>query len=482
MRDVGISGNDCRAGASKLTRYLSMGGQREMKLKGRSLLFRLGSAAFAIAVVVSGGLSQPARAQDWVHVETHLGVTHIRLAVADFKPGTTDPQTFTLKGIFDQTLYSDLTNAGAFDMVSKSMAPMVMPGSPKEIQLSQWSAPPANAQMVVFGSFGVAGGQINVQGYLFDTGNQQSPQILGEQFTDAANAEDARQIAHRFADEIILRLTGINGIAETKIYYVVGHGMHKEIWVMDYDGQNKHQVTYLGTDSMAPAVSPDNSKLAFESFGKYGMRIRIYSLKTHRFLYFHEPSGQAWTPTWSPNGKELAYSLASDGNPDIFTCNANGTQLRRLTAFLGPNTQPVWNPKTGTQIAWVSGMTKLPQIYTMDSDGSNVSRMTDGGYAVSPSWSPNGEILSFAWDRHYGPGAPGGEDIYIMDIASRRWEQLTHGEGVNDDPSWSPDGRHIVFQRTIGNSTNIWTMLADGTHQQQLTHNGDSSMPNWSWK
>ena len=127
-------------------------------------------------------------------------------------------------------------------------------------------------------------------------------------------------------------------------------------------------------------------------------------------------------------------------------------------------------------------MTGLPQIYTMDSDGSNVARMTDGGYATSPSWSPNGQFLTFAWNRNYGPGAPGGEDIYLMDIATHRWVQLTHGEGVNDFPSWSPDGRHIVFQRRIGNRTNIWMMLADGSHQQQLTHNGDSRMPDWSWK
>ena len=453
-----------------------------MKLNFRSRLFGVGSVVIALAVVLAGAWSAPARAQDWVRTGTNLGVQHIRLAVADFKPGTTGSQTFDLKGVFDQTLYSDLSNAGVFDMVSKSMSPPVMPGSPKEIQLPQWSAAPANAQMVVFGTFGVAGGQIAVQGYLFDTKNTQSPQVLGKQFTDTATKENARQIAHRFADEIILRLTGIKGIAETKIYYVVGRGMHKEIWVMDYDGQDKHQITHLGTDSNAPAISPDNSKLAFASFGKYGWEIRVYSLKTHRYLYFHQAGGTALSPAWSPDGKTLAYSLSAQGNPDIYTCHANGTHLQRITAFLGPNVSPVWNPKTGTQIAWVSGRTGLPQIYIMDSDGSNVSRMTDGGYATSPSWSPNGQFLTFAWNRNYGPGAPGGEDIYLMDIASHRWVQLTHGEGVNDFPSWSPDGRHIVFQRKIGKSTNIWTMLADGTHQQQLTHNGDSLMPDWSWK
>ena len=98
----------------------------------------------------------------------------------------------------------------------------------------------------------------------------------------------------------------------------------------------------------------------------------------------------------------------------------------------------------------MSGRTGLPQIYTMDQDGANVQRMTDGGYAVSPSWSSSGQFLTFSWNRKYGPGAPGGQDIYIMDIATKRWQQLTHDAGTNDFPSWAPDGRHIVFERKHG--------------------------------
>ena len=134
------------------------------------------------------------------------------------------------------------------------------------------------------------------------------------------------------------------------------------------------------------------------------------------------------------------------------------------------------------QIAWVSGRNGLPQIYMMDADGSNVQQVTTEGYAVSPSWSPNGRLLTFAWIRHYGPGAPGGQDIYLMDVASRQFVQLTHDSGRNDFPSWSPDGRHIVFQSTRSGSEQIWTMLADGTHQQQLTREGKNSQPNWSFK
>ena len=115
----------------------------------------------------------------------------------------------------------------------------------------------------------------------------------------------------------------------------------------------------------------------------------------------------------------------------------------------------------------------------MDSDGSNVQRMTDGGYATSVSWSPNGQFLAFAWNRKYGPGAPGGQDIYIMDIASKRWTQLTNGIGRCDFPTWSPDGRHIAFAVGSGPRGQIWSMLADGTEKHNLA-GGD--MPNWSFR
>jgi TolB protein len=150
------------------------------------------------------------------------------------------------------------------------------------------------------------------------------------------------------------------------------------------------------------------------------------------------------------NGAKLAFSAHAPGDPEIYTADASGGNVKQVTTFRGPDVSPTWNPKTNSQIAWCSGRTGLPQIYIMDSDGTNVQRMTDGGYATSPSWSPNGQFLAFAWNRKYGPGAPGGQDIYIMDIASKRWTQLTHDQGRQDFPSWSPDGRHIVFQREQG--------------------------------
>jgi TolB protein len=425
------------------------------------------------------------RAQDWVHTGTNLGADRIRIAAADFKPGGADPQIPALKAVFDATLYADLGNAGIFDLVSKSLAPQATPGSPQEINLPQWAAAPANAAMVAFGSLSADGGRITVSGWLFDAHNTVSPQVLGKQYGDTASEESARAIAHRFADEIILRLGGgINGIAETKIYFISTRSGTKEVWVMDYDGQNQHAVTHLGTISISPRISPDNSRLAFASLGRDGWTIRMFSLELNRYVAF--PAGTAGgsnqSPAWSGDGSKIAFSSARTGNPEIWLADAGGGNLHKLTAFKGPNIGPTFNPRTGAQIAWVSGRTGEPQIYTMDIDGSNVQRITDGGYAVSPSWSPNGQLLAFSWNRKYGPGDPGGDDIHVIDLASKDYLQITHESGSNDFPSWAPDGRHIVFQRTIGGHTEIWTMLADGTQQHQLTRGGNNSMPNWSWK
>jgi len=440
--------------------------------------------AFSLLLSLTG-LASPVHAQDWVHAGTNLGNAKIRLAAADFKPASTDPLTPTLKAVFDATLFNDLANAGLFDMVSKSFSPQAAPGSPQEINLGQWAADPANAAMVAFGSLSVATGRVQVYGWLFDTHNTANPQVLGKQYNEAASEEMARTIAHRFADEIIYRLGGgINGIAETKIYFISSRSGSKEIWAMDYDGQNQHQITHLGTISISPRVSPDNTRIAFASLESKGWAIRMFSLEIGRMVTFPggATGGANQSPSWAPEGNRIAFSSSRSGDPEIWVANLDGSNMHRITFFAGPDVAPTWNPKTGTQIAWVSGRTGLPQIYIMDQEGANIQRMTDGGYAVSPSWSPNGQFLTFSWNRKYGPGAPGGQDIYIMDIASKRWLQLTHDAGNNDFPSWSPDGRHIVFQRKLGTHTEIWTMLSDGTQQQQLTHGGSNMMPNWSWK
>ena len=422
-------------------------------------------------------------AQDWIRTGTGLGVEKIRLAAPDFRLVASDAQTQALASTFNTTLWNDLQFAGIFDMVSKSFYPVSIPGAPQDVQLADWGNPPPNANMLAFGNVSVESGSISVQGWLYDAKNAQSPQVLGKQYREEANNTNARLIAHRFANEIIFRLGGgIAGVAETKIYFVSNRSGSKEIWQMDYDGANPKQLTHNGSIALSPHVSPDGSRVAFSGVTKEGWQIQMYSLELGRLVTFQHSGGDNYSPAWSPDGQSLAFSSSRSGNTEIYTVAAGGGTPRRLTESKGPDVSPTWNPKTGAQIAWVSGRTGLPQIYTMASDGTNVVRMTDQGYAVSPSWSPNGQFLAFAWVRSYGPGEPGASDIYVMDIASKQWAQLTHDGGRNDFPSWSPDGRHIVFQSSRHGRTQIYSMLADGTEVRQLTAGGENTQPNWSFK
>jgi len=438
----------------------------------------------ALAVLLA---TAAARAQDF-NIDITKGNTSIRLAAANFKTAT--PDAAALAATFNTVLYADLNTAGIFDMVSKSLAPQSTPGTQSEISLSQWSAAPASASMVAFGNLAVASGHLVATGILDDARNTQFPQVFTKQYTADSTDDEARQLAHQFADDIIFRLGGgTPGIAESKIFYVkLGpngrDGITKEIWQMDYDGANQHQITHLGSVSLSPRVSPDNSRIAYSTLGKNGFQIQMYSLLLGRNVAFSSVGGTNLSPAWSPSGQQLAFSSSRTGDPEIWIADPQGNLAHRITNYRGPDVSPTFNPKTGAQIAWISGRTGLPQLYIMDADGSGVTRMTDGCYATSPSWSPNGQFIAFAWDRKYGPGAPGGQDIYVMEVATKRWIQLTHDGGRCDFPAWSPDGRHIVYANSPDGHfphTRIMTMLADGTQKRALTGPG-TDMPNWSWK
>ena len=440
--------------------------------------------ASLVAVVVLCSAPAASAFQGKITVELNMGQERPRLAVADFKPGSSDPRTAPLNTVFNETLWYDLDNAGIFDMVAKSFYPLSSPAAPAELKAAAWSSPPPNAGLLAFGSLAVDTGKVDVQGWLVDVKNPASPPVLGKQYREDATPDNARLIAHRFADEIISRIGGgIPGIAESKIFFISTRSGAKEVWSMDYDGANQQQLTHLRSIALSPQVSPDRSRVAFTALTKDSWQIMMYSLDLGRTVSFPHFGGDTFSTAWSSDGTKIAFaSTMNTGISEIHIADVSGAGARRLTATRGGDVSPVFNPKTNGQIAFVSGRTGLPQIYIMDADGSNVQRITDQGYAVSPAWSPNGLLLAFSWVRSYGPGILGGADIYVMDIASRQIVQLTHDGGRNDFPSWSPDGRHIVFESTRSGNQQIWSVLADGTHLQQLTRAGRNTQPNWSYQ
>src|SRR5216684_8323643 len=250
-----------------------------------------------------------ASAQDWVHTGTNRGAP-IKLAVPDFKAASGDPQTAPLNTVFNQTLWNDLDNSGVFEMVSKSFYPLQTPGTPGELKVETWGNAPVDAAMVAFGNLGVANGKVNVQGWLFDAKNAGAPQILGKQYQENATPDYARLIAHKFADEIIFRLGGgINGIAESKLYFISSRSGHKEVWQMDYDGAAQSQLTHLSSiASLSPRVSPDNTRIIFSSFAKRGLELMMYSIELGRIVSFPTYNGTNISPAWAPDGSKIAFS------------------------------------------------------------------------------------------------------------------------------------------------------------------------------
>ncbi len=222
------------------------------------------TAVFLFAVLV---LAPSAFSQDWIRTGTGLGVEKVRLAVPDFKVATTDASNAPLQQTFDEVLWGDLANAGIFDMVSKSFYPLQTPGTPQELNITAWGNPPPNASMVAFGNLGVSGADLQMQGWLFDAKNVSAPQVLGKQYKEPASQQSARDIAHKFAAEIIFRLGGgIAAITDSKIVFISTRTGHKEVWEMDYDGANQHQITHLGSISLSPRISPGGDRIAFTTY------------------------------------------------------------------------------------------------------------------------------------------------------------------------------------------------------------------------
>lgn len=434
------------------------------------------SAAFAALVLLASTPSVTAAPQ--IQAIINRGNAAIRIAVANFPAQSSDPALGGLTNEFNQVLWNDLDNAGIFQMVSKSMYPVKTPSDPGGVVFDQWTNPPVSTQFLAFGNTAVINGNLVVTAYLYDVRNPANPAVLAKRYIATENEVSTRETAHRFANEIIQTLGGgIPGINLSQIAFVSNRTGHDEIWVMDYDGFNQHPITSYGSLCLTPRWSPDDTKLAFTSYASGTPQISIFSFLSHRLLPFPHYHGLNTTPAWSPDGKKIAFCSSMSGTPEVYLSNPDGTGLQRLTFSHSVNISPVWNPKTGNELSFVSDRSGSPQIYMMNADGTNLRRLlTSGGDADAPSWSPNGMFVVFSW----AVVETGTYDIYAINIGTGQITQLTHNAGSNDRPWWAPDGRHIVFQSNRTGKKEIWEMLADGTHQKQLTTKGDNWDPSWS--
>ena len=432
---------------------------------------------FTLAAFCSPGT---ASAQDWFKTGTGLGVTKARVAAPDTAARSTAAEPLAIT--FRDVLRADLDYSGVLDLISPSFYPTQAPSQPSELKLQDWAAAPVEAYMVAYGNLTVDGSNLAFAGFLSDVHNPAAPLVLQKIYRAANSEEDARRLAHQFADDIVSVLSGGQpGVAQSQITFASTRSGNKEIWVMDYDGASQHQITTLRSIALTPRWSPDATRIAFTCYlpyrGVVSAQICIYSTASRRLIAFPRYRGTNSSPAWSPDGSQIAFMSSLSGDPEIYVADANGARLHRVTFAHGVSTSPAWNPKTGKQIVFVSDRGGQPALYLSNSDGTNAQKidLPDMGYVVDPSWSPNGQLLAFSWRRPNG-----NYDIYVMDIASRQLVELTRDEGRNERPSWAPDGRHLAFESTRTGTRQIWSMLADGSQPHELTSKGQNESPNWS--
>jgi TolB protein len=401
------------------------------------------------------------------------------LAVADVQPASKEKVAELSETIktFNQVLWDDLSFSGYFTMAGRSFYPPQPIVRPEDLNYEAWSALPFKVSFLTAGTLDITGGSLRAELRIFDMKGRSMS--FGQRI--AGNPDQIRAMAHRWADEIVYRLTAgaSRGIASTRIAYCSRKGNAKEIYIADYDGYNPQAFTHNGTLNLSPNWAPDNSKLAFISYRTGKSEVNLHSYLDGSRIAFPIFNTFASAPAISPDGTEVVFALRSlRGDADLYISKLDGSERRDITNNPAIDTSPTWSP-SGHQIAFSTDriQTGATQIHICDADGSNVRRIVkEGGDSDSPAWSPDGKWIAFHWKPHMSTGY----DIFLADPGTGKIRQLTNSNGSNEAPSWAPDSRHIAFQSNRTGTTQLYIMLLDGSELRMITRQGNNSSPAWS--
>lgn len=425
----------------------------------------------------------PARAE--LQIEITQGVdTALPIAVVPFGwQGTGAAPPLDAAAI----VAADLARSGRFapldrkDMLQK-------PTTGADVQFDDWRR--QGSEVLVIGRVLQPGpDQYEIQFQVFDV--LRGEQLIG--YRQPATTADFRRSAHRVADLIYEKLTGIRGVFSTRIAYVTvvrsagqataqakaqGPGKIKSNYrliVADADGANEREMLASPEPIMSPAWSPDARKIAYVSFEARQSEIYVQDLRSGTRKRVSARPGVNGAPAWSPDGQKLAVALSrQDGNLDIYTLDINTQVLTRLTSGSSIDTEPAWS-LDGSQIYFTSDATGGPQVYRVPAAGGSPQRVTfEGSYNARPRVAPDGKQLAVVHNDR------GNYRIALVDLARSTTQVLSDGR-LDESPSFAPNGEMLIYATREGARGVLATVSANGRIKTRIpVAEGDVREPAWS--
>ncbi|NCF51890.1 Tol-Pal system beta propeller repeat protein TolB [Gammaproteobacteria bacterium] len=372
-----------------------------------------------------------------------------------------------------EVIGNDLSRSGRFAPIGEDDM-LQKPTDGTDVDFDDWSI--LGVEAVIIGRVTQTGeNAYSVQFQLFDVFGRD--QLVG--YRMPASRGTMRRVAHRAADMIYEKLTGIKGVFDTKVAYVTaqprGNGRLYSLIVSDQDGENEFKIMESTDPIMSPAWSPDSRRLAYVSFEGNKSSIFVQTLRTGSRIQVSSKAGINGAPAFSPDGRKLVVTLGGvDGNLDIHVLDINSRQSQRLTTHRAIDTEGSWSPD-GRYIYFTSDRSGGPQIYRVAADGGTPERITfEGSYNARPRLSPDGAKLAMVHNDR------GNYRIAVLDLERKDLLVLSVGN-QDESPSFAPNSDTLIYATRQGRNGVLETVSADGLIRQRLASGGgDVREPVWS--
>ncbi|MCY3555983.1 MAG: hypothetical protein OXH56_11775 [Gemmatimonadetes bacterium] len=444
---------------------------------------------------------QPASGQDEVNLSVQARVSpRIPIAFKPFVPRDGTAFAAAVQDTVNQVLMRDLSFSGVFAVRDLSIPARV--GTDEDAPVLTGSAGDTtyvfmdaagevdlellrklSVQVMVSGTYEVTGSRVEMSLRLTDLGTRRTIMEKGYAAFDLT----LRRIVHLMADDIVFQLTGDRGTAQTRVVFVSQRSGAPELYISDYDGFNLRQLTRDGARKYSPNWSPDGTRIAYTSYRDGPHELYILDLRSGETRKIPFGGRTVLSPRWSPAGRHLILSLVTEGVSRLYISTLNGSRLVPLATGYGINVSPSWSPR-GDQVVYMSDRLTQKHLYVINIDGSNDHRITfEGGYNGSPAWSPRGDRIAFV-GGDLATGRRGGPrrvfNIYTCDVNGSNLVKLTGvrgPEGDNVNPTWSPDGLHILFSsdRARSGEYHIYRMSWNGGDVHPVITEGNNRQPGW---